>query len=267
MGIPSVDLEFDQAAFEEACQKIRDGIDKAVDIVFPWLRPLMDQFFNALPFPVPGFVRDAAYKVIEWAFEMLEDLINGLVDIFEGMFVPVTAFLRGLYWDDQKDGLSTHAENLQTAIDQVSISWKGRGQAAFALHGQKQIDEVTAMAELAKTMRSQCYFTAAAGLTCYLGIAVAVYKFITTATAASASTVVDGPVGPAAAGASAGVGVLEVAGVITAVTAALGQNVSGYIAMSDAADALASGWPSPGVGQYGDGSASDGDGSDWSTDV
>ncbi|MVA76524.1 hypothetical protein GC722_10880 [Auraticoccus sp. F435] len=265
MGIPAIEVDFDPAAFEEACDKIRQGIDEAVDAVFPQLRPLIDVFFDAFLLPVPDFIRQAGYKVVEWAFEMLESLVNGLVDLFEGMLVPVTAFLRGRYWADQHEALSTHASNLQEAVDAVSVTWTGRGQRAFAVHAGEQVAQVEAAAELAKSMRTQCWATAAAGLTCYLGIAVAVVKFITVATASTASTPVTGPGGPAAAGAAAGVGFAEVAGVVTAVLAALGQNVSGYIALSDAADALAGGWPEPAGSSYSDGSASDGDGTDWST--
>lgn len=265
MGIPSVEIDFDQAAFEEACDKIREGIDEAVDTVFPWLRPLLDAFFDSFWFPIPDIIRQAGYKVVEWAFEVLESLVNSLVDLFEGMLVPVTAFLRGQYWSGQHDALSTHASELQSALDAVAITWTGRGQRAFAVHAEKQVAEVTAAADLAKTMRTQCWVTAAAGLTCYIGIAVAVVKFITVASAASASTPVTGPGGPAAAGASAGIGFAEVAAIVTAVLAALGQNVGGYVALADAADALAGGWPTPGGSQYSDGSAGDGDGTDWST--
>lgn len=265
MGSPSIEIDFDAGAFQEACDRIREGIDEAVDTVFPWLRPLIDTFFDSFWFPIPDVVRQAGYKVVEWAFEVLESLVNSLVDVFEGMLVPVTAFLKGRYWADQHEALTGHATALQEAVDAVGVTWTGRGQRAFAVHAGQQVAEVTKAAELAKTMRSQCWFTAAAGVACYIGIAVAVAKFITVATAASASTPVTGPGGPAAAGASAGVGFAEVAGIVTALVAALGQNVSGYVQVSDAADALAGGWPEPSGSQYSDGSASDGDGTDWST--
>ena len=58
----------------------------------------------------------------------------------------------------------------------------------------------------------------------------------------------------------------EQIGLLAAVGTVVGVLAKGMAALSDKANAVARDWPSPGNADYADGSASDGDRTDWSTE-
>lgn len=264
MSTAPVEIPFDQNQFNEVCEAIRRGCEELSNKIFPQLRPFLDKFFDF--FHVPGWLREAGYKVVRWALDCLEELLNGLIRFFEGLLVPITAWVRGNAWADRMDNLNTAKGYLDDSMKELGVTWQGEGARAFALHGQKHVDKVTALADLAKELRTQCWILAGASLVAYVGIGVAIAKAISVATASAASTVVDGPAGPAGAGAAAGVGVFEIAAIITALLATLGTHISAFINIGDKAAAVEKEWPKPNTGAYSDGSASDGDNSDWSTE-
>jgi len=260
-------MEFDVAAFNETVGKIRTLANDLLHAVYPVMPPALDYFLDRLfwPFPVPGFVRDAAHKVLTWCYDAFVMFVDHLFSALEGALVPVTAFMRGLAWNTERQKLDTLELDVAAAVGDVAVTWTGPGASAFAHHADLHVTRLKDMTGLAGEMRDQAWTTAGAGLAFYVAVATIIVKATATTTVAAASTAVDGPVGPAAAGAAAGLGAAELIGLLAAVGTVVGVLANGMAALSDKANAVARDWPSPGNADYADGSASDGDRTDWST--
>lgn len=215
---------------------------------------------------MPPWVVEAAYRLIDWAIELIEDLTNLIIRLLEGIGFPGYAFVLSVRWHEQAQSLAEIGTSLRDTADQLGVTWQGEGQRAFALHAAKQYEKVDAMAAFATTASKQLGAGAVTGATFYVSLAMIIAQTTTEVSAAAASTAVDGPVGPAAAGASAGVGALKILALVAAVGIPVGYLAQSWLALTDSADAVAVAWPDPSVNTYADGSASDGDRSDWSTE-
>lgn len=260
------DFDFSEAEFRELIRKIEEGIKKLGDEISPSLRPLLDEFFNKIRLITPPWVKDAAYKALNLAIEAIEAFLNGLVELIQGIMVPITATQRAWTWHGDIDFFDERATALNDSMEVVALSWKGGGASSFATFGQRQVTEVGKLKDLTSSMRNGYAAMALAGLALYVGTGLAIAKAVAGASAGAASTPVTGPGGPAAAGAAAGVGALEIAGIIAGFTALIEPCVQIAMDVSSKSNDLRSSWPKPETDRYNDGSASDGDGSDWSTE-
>ena len=260
-------MEFDVNAFNQTIGKIRTLATDILHGIYPIMPPALDYFIDRLfwPFPVPGFVRDAAHKILKWCYDAFVAFVDQTFSLLEGALVPVTAFLRGVAWGSERQKLDTLQLDLSAAVADVAITWTGPGASAFGHHADQHVTRLKDMTALAGEMRDQAWKTAAAGLAFYVALATVIVKATATTTVAAASTAVDGPVGPAAAGAAAGLGTVEAIGLVATIGAVITEIATGTAALSDKANAVARDWPSPGSADYSDGSASDGDRTDWST--
>lgn len=261
-------MEFDAEAFNEVVAGIKNVANGILNDVWPVMPPAMDRFLDQLffPFPVPGWVRDACQKVLRWCWGVFVDFVNQSIAVLEGALVPVTAALRGLAWNTERQRLETLQLDVSDAVKDVAITWKGSGATAFQQHASQHTDRLTAMTDLAGELRTQTLVTAACAAGFYLAIAKIVADSSAAAAVSAASTPVDGPVGPAAAGASAGVGAAGIIALIATVGTLFSPMVSAFVALTDKANAMERDWPAPGTVDYNDGSASDGDPTDWSTE-
>lgn len=261
----AIDIDFDEAKFREAIAKIEQAMRDLVHTWFPKLDPYMDKFFTLLKYVTPDWAVDAAYALIKAAIEILEALANFIIDLFEGVFVPVSSFIRGTLWAKEIDFIGARSTALKDSSDKVAITWSGEGQRAFSLHAEKQVAQVDAMKACAESARNQAYIIAGATAGFYIAIGIVIAKTFAADTVAVGSTVVDGPVGPAAAAAATGIGIGEIGAIVAATVAALSVEVQAITNLTDKAKAIADTWPAP-AAPYNDGSASDGDRSDWSTE-
>jgi hypothetical protein len=261
-------MEFDAEAFNEVVEGIRNIAHGILNDVWPVMPPAMDHFLDLLffPLPVPGWVRDTCQKVLKWCYDTFVDFVDHIFEALEGFMVPVTAALRAVAWHTERQRLDTIQRDVSDAVQDVAITWKGSGASAFEQHASQHIDRLTAMTELAGELSTQTTATAIAATTFYVSLATVASGAASAAAAAAASTVVDGPVGVGGAGASAGLGVAGTIGLIAAVVALLSPIATALATLWDKANAMERDWPSPGTVDYNDGSASDGDGSDWSTE-
>lgn len=266
MGVTPVDFNFSEADFNHLIEKIRTTLEHLVSRTFPQMRPLLDDYFALLAEIIPPWLRDAAYKVIDWAIELLEDLTNLVIVILEGVLFPAYAFFRSLQWGHEVNFLHELEGDLKDRSDELGVTWQGEGARAFQLHATKQYDKVASMAELATAAEAQLMAGVGASLMFYAALATLVASTVTEAGAAVATTPLDGPAGPTAAGVSVGAGIGEVIAVVTMLGSAIGYMMTGWHELSTKAEAVSSAWPRTRAETYDDGSASDGDRTDWSTE-
>lgn len=260
------DFEFSEAEFRETLRKIEEGTKELADKLFPELRPKLDEFFKWIRAVTPQWVIDAAYKLVNWAIEMLEDFLNQMVALIEGLLVPIDAGARAYNWHGEINWFETRAANLRSGMQKVGLTWKGEGATAFATFGENQVKKLDEAKALAEAMRNGYVAMCIGGTALYVGLAAIIAKAITASAAAVASTPVTGPGGPAAAGGAAGLGAVEVVALIAAATGLLEPCIQIVTSVSDKANTLTTSWPDPETSRYNDGSMSDGDGSDWSTE-
>lgn len=261
-------MEFDAEAFNEVVEGIRNIAHGILNDVWPVMPPAMDHFLDLLffPLPVPGWVRDTCQKVLKWCYDTFVEFVGHIFQALEGVLVPVTAFLRGLAWNTERQNLETLQLDVSDAVKDVAITWKGSGASAFQQHASQHTDRLAAMTELAGALRNETILTASCAAGFYVAIAELVAKSSTAAAVSAASTAVDGPGGPVAAGASAASGAAGLFALGAAVTTLLGPMGTAFADLSDKANAMERDWPAPGTVDYNDGSASDGDATDWSTE-
>jgi hypothetical protein len=261
-------VEFDAEAFNEVVEGIRNVAHGILNDVWPVMPPAMDHFLDQLffPLPVPGWVRDTCQKVLKWCYDAFVDFVDHIITVMEGALVPVTASLRALAWNSEHQMLDTLQLDVSDAVKDVAITWKGPGASAFQQHAAQHTDRLTAMTELAKELRTQTVVTALCAAGFYFSIAKIAADSSAAAAVSAASTAVDGPAGPAAAGASAAGGVAGFIALVAAVGTLVSPMVAAFADLSDKASAMERDWPAPGTVDFNDGSASDGDATDWSTE-
>lgn len=265
VGVHPVEFDFDQADFDHLIETIRSTLEHLTDTLAPSLRPLLDLYFR-LWAAVPPWVVEAAYRLIDWAIELIEDLTNLIIRLLEGIGFPGYAVVLSLRWREQARSLDEVGTALRDTADQLGVTWQGEGQRAFALHAAKQYEKIQTMSAFATTASGQLAAGAVVGVSFYTSLAMIIAQTTSEVTAAAASTAIDGPGGPAAAGVSASLGALEILAAVAAVEIPLGYMAQGWLSFIDSADAMAAAWPDPSVNTYADGSASDGDRTDWSTE-
>jgi hypothetical protein len=260
-------MEFDAEAFNEVIEGIRNLAHGILNDVWPAMPPAMDFFLDRLfPLAVPGWVRDTCQKALKWCYDLFVVFVDDILHSLEGALVPVTASLRGLAWNTERQNLETLQLDVSDAVKDVAITWKGSGASAFQQHATQHTDRLAAMTELAGTLRDQTWFTAGCAVSFHLALAKIVADTARAAAVSAASIVADGPVAPVAAGASAASGVVGVFALIAAVTSFLGPVTKAFFELIEKASAMERDWPAPGTVDYNDGSASDGDATDWSTE-
>jgi hypothetical protein len=261
-------VEFDAEAFNEVVEGIRNLAHGILNDVWPVMPPAMDFFLDRLffPLPVPGWVRDACQKALKWCYDTFVVFVDHIVQSLEGVLVPVTAFLRALAWHSEHQKLDTLQLDVSDAVKDVAITWKGSGASAFQQHATHHTDRLAAMTELAGALRNETLITALCAAGFYCTIADLVAKSSKAAAVSAASTTVDGPVGPVGAGVSAASGVAGLIALLAAVGTLFGPVATAFFDLSDKANAMERDWPAPGTVDYNDGSASDGDATDWSTE-
>ena len=261
-------MEFDAEAFNEVVEGIRNIAHDILHHVWPAMPPLMDRFLDQVFFqlPVPGWVRDTCQKALKWCYDTFVVFVDHIFQSLEGALVPITASLRALAWNTERQNLETLQLDVSDAVKDVAITWKGSGASAFQQHATQHTDRLAAMTELAGALRDQTWLTALCAAGFYLSIAKIAADSSAAAAVSAASTVVDGPGGPVAAGASAAGGVAGFIALLAALGSLIGPMVTAFVELSDKANAMERGWPSPGTVDYNDGSASDGDATDWSTE-
>lgn len=265
MSHGAVDFSFDEAEFRAVIAEIEEAIRSLVDTWFPRLDPYMDQFFSVISWIVPDWVVEAAYVLIRVAFEVLEALVNLVIDLLEGVLVPISAAVRGILWHQEISFFEERVTALTDSNDAVALTWSGAGQEAFAQHAGRQIDQLTAMKDCAASARNNALAIAGVALGLYVGLGFTIAEVVTVDTVAVASTVIDGPIGPAAAATETGLGIGKIGAIVGLTVGAVGAMVPIIVDLSDKARAVGDEWPST-VGAYNDGSASDGDRTDWSTE-
>lgn len=261
-------VEFDASTYNEVVGSIKKLTNQILDAIWPIMPPAMDVFLGNLFFglPVPGFVRDACQKALRWCFEAFRWFVDTNLDALEGVLVPVVAALRAVAWNTEHNRLLALTRDAEDAVADVSITWKGPGAEAFKAHAAQHTARLHALDDLTVELRNQTGIIAGAGLALYLAIAKICIDASAATAASAASTAVDGPVGPVAAGASAGLGAGGVLALITGFSSLIGPTISGLTGINDKAQEVRRAWPEPGTVDYADGSASDGNGSGWSTE-
>lgn len=265
MTIPTVDFDFSEEEFNELIEKIRSTAEHVTDKTIPGMRPLLDLYFEYLGFVVPPWARHAAYTMLDWAIEILEDLINLVIRLLAGAVFPVTAAALGFIWRHESMSLSVLQAGLRDTAHQVGATWQGEGQRAFELHAAKHYEKVGTMADLATLAERQLFVGVGVAVSFYIALARIISGTIQKVTAAVASTPVGGGASEGAAGASAALGVAEVKALLASLLPVALYMAQAWLTLSDSTKAVRSQWPDPAASTYDDGSMSDGDGSMWST--
>lgn len=258
--------EFSEADFRELIAKIEQANREMCETHVPGLYPALDAYYGLLKTVIPDWVISASYQVIAFCWEALEALTNLVVKILDGALVPVTAAIRWAFWSGESAACGATDSNLTTATDAVWLTWSGEAAKAYALHAKQQGDRIKAFKSFCEFQASTMMSVCGLAVTLYGSVAVEVVKTSGGAAAGLLSTPVDGPAGPLASLVAIGLGVLGISSGValaSSLISSLATQVSGQLS---AMDALGATWPEPpGIG-YKDGSASDGDRSDWSTE-
>lgn len=263
-----VDLpSFSEADFRHLISQIEQAIRDLYQTYLPFLYPALDAYYRFLKAVVPDWVIAASYQVISWCWELLEQLINLVINLLVGALVPVAAAVRGLLWSNEAAVYSGEADSLRTAVDHVRVGWSGPGAKAFEIHADRQLERIAALAGACETNSTTMYGVCSAAVVMYVGLATVVGEAVGGTAAGAASTTVIGPGGPAAAAAALGLGILGAVALVGVTVEVVGSIAAGIKAQADNMGTITKSWPEPPGMGYSDGSASDGDRSDWSTEL
>jgi len=262
-----VDLpEISEAQLREAAEVMREGIVDVVGQVFPAFRPALEQYYQWLGATVPPEVVAAIADLLTVTGQAVELLANLVISALEGAVVPISAGIRAGLWQGEIEVYSTCAADLRRVVDDVRVSWGGPAAEAFEVHAERQLARLAVFEKVCTANRGTLVSVLCLGLSLYLALAAVVCTLVIKMKLAVATTPLTGGAAVAVGAAAALDAALAVSALVSAALGLLPSMVRELVATSDTLRLLAGEWPSPpGVG-YADGSASDGDRSDWSTE-
>lgn len=246
-------MRFDAESYNAFCEGIRKAITDLVDAVWPFMEKalniyLQKLFLGAPPQPVVEFCN----KVLRWAWDVLRDFVDVVLDIMEGVLVPLTAYARAIAWRQESDELGLLRERIEATDARIATTWSGTGATAYRLHSRLHVQAFEDTQAALGTIAGQCESFATSAYALYYKLAKTIAEGLVGATAGAGTTPLDGPAGPAAAGAVLVLKTMKVLDLLAMLKGMLGPYVNALFTLCGTVEELTRGWPTPGTSDYSD---------------